>query len=56
LLLVALMALLMGLGRTQEDLPLGVWRGVLGSLHPLSLVFVVHGCAMISKTLRIPKP
>ena len=56
LLLAAVLAVLFGLGRSHEDLPLGVFRGALGSLHPLSLVFVAHGCAMISKTLRIPKP
>jgi len=26
------------------------------TLHPLSLLFGLHGSAMISKTLRIPKP
>ena len=26
------------------------------TLHPLELLFVLHGSAMISKTLRIPKP
>jgi CDP-diacylglycerol--serine O-phosphatidyltransferase len=25
-------------------------------LHPLSLLYVAHGSAMVSKTLRIPKP
>ena len=25
-------------------------------LHPLSVLFLLHGSAMISKTLRIPKP
>ena len=56
LLLVALMAVLAGTGRWQAELPLGTFSGSIGSLHPLSLIFVVHGCAMISKTLRIPKP
>ena len=32
-------------------------RSLAGAtLHPLSLLFVLHGSAMISKTLRIPKP
>jgi hypothetical protein len=25
-------------------------------LHPLALLYVLHGAAMVSKTLRIPKP
>ncbi|MFM8412332.1 MAG: CDP-diacylglycerol--serine O-phosphatidyltransferase, partial [Alphaproteobacteria bacterium] len=27
-----------------------------GSFHPLVLLFALSGTAMISKTLRIPKP
>jgi CDP-diacylglycerol---serine O-phosphatidyltransferase len=42
------------LGRTGAALPLGSAFG--GALHPLVLMYVVSGCAMISKTLRIPKP
>ena len=45
------------------------WRGSTGAstavrrrgvrslrLHPLALLFALHGSLMISKTLRIPKP
>ena len=56
LLLVTLIGVLAAFGHWQEDLPLGAWTGVLGSFHPLSLVFIAHGCAMISKTLHLPKP
>lgn len=56
LLLVALFAALVGTGRFEANLPLGSWSGAAGTFHPLSLLFVSHGCAMISKTLRIPKP
>src|SRR6185503_13589501 len=56
LLLVALLAVLAGLGRWQEDLPLGAVSIAGLTLHPLSLLFGLHGSAMISKTLRIPKP
>jgi CDP-diacylglycerol--serine O-phosphatidyltransferase len=43
-------------GRTGADLPLGVVSlGVL-TVHPLSVLFVISGSLMISKTLRIPKP
>ncbi len=53
---------------TTSIVPLGVvilaWsRGSVqvapllgGSLHALSLMFLVSGCLMISKTIRIPKP
>ena len=56
LLLVALLAVLAALGRWQEDLPLGAVSIAGLTLHPLSLLFGLHGSAMISKTLRIPKP
>jgi CDP-diacylglycerol---serine O-phosphatidyltransferase len=56
LLLVALMAVLFALGRRDGALSLSVWQLGPGSLHPLSLLFVAHGSAMVSKTLRIPKP
>ena len=56
LLLVALMALLAAFGRWQDDLPFGVISIADLRLHPISVVFGLHGSAMISKTLRIPKP
>ena len=56
LLLVAALAIVAGLGRWQERLPLGVVT-VAGFLwHPWSLLYVLQGSGMISKTLRIPKP
>jgi len=55
LLLVALLAALFALGHRDRDLPLSVWDLGTVSLHPLALLYVVHGSAMISKTLRIPK-
>jgi CDP-diacylglycerol--serine O-phosphatidyltransferase len=56
LLLVALMALLAAFGAWQEDLPFGVITIAGLRWHPISIVFGLHGSAMISKTLRIPKP
>ena len=56
LLLVALLAVLVGLDLWQERLPLGAFSLGGATLHPLTLLFGVHGSAMISKTLRIPKP
>jgi hypothetical protein len=37
-------------------LPLGALALGPGTLHPFALAYVVLGCAMISKRLRIPKP
>jgi CDP-diacylglycerol---serine O-phosphatidyltransferase len=56
LLLVTLLAILAGLGRWHAQLPFGVVSIAGCDLHPLSVVFFIHGSAMISKTLRIPKP
>jgi CDP-diacylglycerol--serine O-phosphatidyltransferase len=37
-----------------------MWLGQWGSgalvLHPLTIMYLLSGSAMISKTLRIPKP
>jgi CDP-diacylglycerol---serine O-phosphatidyltransferase len=56
LLLVGLLAGLVGLDLWQDRLPLGALSFGGATLHPLSLLFGLHGSAMISKTLRIPKP
>jgi len=56
LLLVALMAVLAATGRWQDHLPFGAISFAGLTLHPLALIFGLHGSAMISKTLRIPKP
>lgn len=54
-LLVGMLAVAGWKGRVGEAL----WFGVLElgpfELHPLALTFLVWGCLMISKTLRIPK-
>jgi CDP-diacylglycerol--serine O-phosphatidyltransferase len=42
-------------GRIGAELYGGVWALWPGDLHPLSLLFVLSGSLMISKTLRIPK-
>jgi CDP-diacylglycerol---serine O-phosphatidyltransferase len=53
LLLVLLLGILFAMGHRGSKL--SVWQ--LGSieLHPLALLYLAHGSAMISKTLRIPK-
>jgi CDP-diacylglycerol---serine O-phosphatidyltransferase len=39
-----------------DALWLGTWRFGPGALHPLTLIYALSGSAMISATLRIPKP
>jgi CDP-diacylglycerol--serine O-phosphatidyltransferase len=56
LLLVAIVGALAGLERWQDRLPFGVVSLAGLRLHPVSVLFALHGSAMISKTLRIPKP
>lgn len=54
--IVALLAIAFSLDRIGSDLWLGVVRVGPAQLHPLSLLYVASGSAMISATLRIPKP
>jgi CDP-diacylglycerol---serine O-phosphatidyltransferase len=56
LLLVAMWAYFRSAGLIGENLPLGSTTIGPFELHPLSLLYVASGSAMISKTLRIPKP
>lgn len=53
--LTALLALAAWQGRLGDDLWWGTWSIGPAILHPLSLLFVLSGSLMISKTLRIPK-
>ncbi len=55
-LLVLILAGCFYTGNIGEKLPLGVVTVGSAHWHPLSLLYVAHGCAMTSKTLRIPKP
>jgi CDP-diacylglycerol---serine O-phosphatidyltransferase len=55
ILIVALLALLLWSGRIQQDVWLGATRIGPMLLHPLALLYVLSGSAMIS-TVRIPKP
>ncbi|AAS53037.1 AER357Cp [Eremothecium gossypii ATCC 10895] len=57
LLLVGCMAYLVNEELMGEHLPLGVYGvGEWFEFHPVVLAFFIHGCGMISKSLRIPKP
>jgi CDP-diacylglycerol--serine O-phosphatidyltransferase len=54
-LLTALLAVAAWQGRLGEQIYGGVWMVGPWSLHPLSLLFVLSGSLMLSKTLHIPK-
>ena len=54
--IVALLAVAFWLGRVDGGLWFGEWRVGPAILHPLVLVYVASGSAMISATLRVPKP
>ncbi|KAL1899112.1 CDP-diacylglycerol-serine O-phosphatidyltransferase [Sporothrix stenoceras] len=53
----ALMAYWVSQDWILDNLPLGTWfAGTAYELHPIALLFVLHGCLMTSKTIHIPKP
>ncbi len=54
--IVALLAVAMLLGRIDDQLWFGEYRFGGAGFHPLTLLYGVSGSAMISATLRIPKP
>jgi len=54
-LLVVLLAVAAAQDRLGDALWFGAWSLGPWTLHPLSLLFVLSGSLMISKTLRIPK-
>ena len=54
--IVALLAAAFWTGRLDDDLWFGTIQIGPAQLHPLALVYVASGSAMISATLRVPKP
>ena len=54
--LVGVLAVALAFGRIHEFLWLGSIRIGPAALHPLALLYVASGSAMVSATLRIPKP
>ncbi|MGM0556683.1 MAG: CDP-diacylglycerol--serine O-phosphatidyltransferase [Myxococcota bacterium] len=54
--LVGVMAAAFATGSVGEDLWFGAMEFAGVGWHPLSTMYLVMGCAMISQTLRIPKP
>jgi CDP-diacylglycerol--serine O-phosphatidyltransferase len=53
--IAGLLALALWAGHVQNDIWFGAYRIGPASLHPLVLIYVISGSAMIS-TIRIPKP
>ena len=56
LVIVALLAVAFERGRIDAAFWFGAWQIGPAILHPLALVYVASGSAMISATLRIRKP
>src|SRR5688572_21749750 len=54
--IVALLGIAFARGAVGESLWLGSYTLGFGTLHPLAILYAVSGSAMISATLRIPKP
>ena len=54
--LVAALAVAFGMSAVHDDLWLGVIQLGPWQLHPLVLIYALSGTAMVSATLRIPKP
>jgi CDP-diacylglycerol---serine O-phosphatidyltransferase len=55
-LLVAVLAGLYHIGQVDTQMWAGQMKILGATLHPLSLMYALSGSAMISETLRIPKP
>jgi CDP-diacylglycerol--serine O-phosphatidyltransferase len=55
LVIVGVLAIAFWQGSVDDGLWFGVTRIGPATLHPLTLIYVVSGSAMISKTLRVPK-
>jgi len=56
ILIVALLGAAFQLGRVDGNLWLGAYQVGPALLHPLVLIYAISGSAMISATLRVPKP
>jgi CDP-diacylglycerol--serine O-phosphatidyltransferase len=56
IIIVVVLGVLQYLGRVDEQIWLGMIKIGPAELRPLSLIYFLSGSAMISATLRIPKP
>lgn len=53
----ALMAWWVYSGQIDELIPFGtLLQGTVLEVHPVVVLFLVHGCLMTSRTIHIPKP
>ena len=55
-LIAVALAVLLALGRVGPELPLGAVSVAGWDFHPFVLVYLLSGAAMVSATLKIPKP
>jgi CDP-diacylglycerol--serine O-phosphatidyltransferase len=56
ILIVILLGVAQYFGRVDDYLWFGSMRIAFAELHPLAIIYAISGSAMISATLRIPKP
>lgn len=55
--ITAIMAVWLQRGWVLDNLPLGLLaKGSIAECHTIALLFALHGCLMISKSIHIPKP
>lgn len=54
--IVAVLAVAFWTGHVGADMWFGAWRLGPATFHPFSLIYFASGSAMISATLRVPKP
>jgi CDP-diacylglycerol--serine O-phosphatidyltransferase len=55
--IVQVMAYWVYRGWTLEQIPMGLWlEGTSFEFHPVVAMFILHGCLMVSKSVKIPKP
>lgn len=54
--LVAVWAIAFSLGAVDDQMWFGSLEFLGGTFHPLSIMYLLSGCAMVSATMRIPKP
>jgi CDP-diacylglycerol--serine O-phosphatidyltransferase len=55
--IAAAMAFWVSRGWVHEKLPGGIWgAGEWWEVHPVAGIFLLWGCMMVSKTIKLPKP
>jgi CDP-diacylglycerol---serine O-phosphatidyltransferase len=55
--IVGMMAYCLSQGHVLDNVPGGILgEGQFWEFHPISLLFVGWGCAMVSRSIHVPKP